>query len=283
MEPKRPWTATYRVQLSSGFTFNDLGALAPYLAELGISHVYLSPVLQAAPGSTHGYDGIDPTRLSSDLGGAAAYERASAVLEQHGLGQLVDIVPNHLATLYENPWWRDLLTNGPASKYAGYFDLRWHGTPPHIRLPVLGDELDTVVKARELRLDTNGGSEVVLRYYDALFPLALESRPDRSQFEAVNEDPAALLALLERQHYRLVYWKTSSREIDYRRFFDINGLAGLRVEDDAVFDDVHRLILELVREGHIDGLRIDHIDGLKDPARYLEKLRAAVGDTPIYV
>ncbi len=283
LEPNRPWTATYRIQLNSEFSFDDLAAVAPYLAELGISHVYLSPILQAAPGSTHGYDGIDPTRLSSDLGGTPAYERACATLQHHSLGQMVDVVPNHLATLYENPWWRDLLANGPESKYARYFDVRWHGTPPHIRLPALGAELEAVVKSRQLKLDAAGDGDIVVRYFGATFPLAPETQHEASQLAALNDDPDALLALLERQHYRLVYWKTAAWEIDYRRFFNINGLVGVRVEDDTVFDDVHRLVLGLVRDGRVDGLRIDHVDGLRDPAAYLQTLREAAGDVPIYV
>jgi (1->4)-alpha-D-glucan 1-alpha-D-glucosylmutase len=278
-----PWTATYRVQLNAGFRFDDLAAVAPYLAELGISHVYLSPLLQAAPGSTHGYDGADPTRLSSELGGAEAYERACEALELHGLGQLVDIVPNHLAATYENPWWRDVLRHGIESAYARYFDLRWRGSPPRIRLPVLGGKLDDAVRAGEVKLESRAGGEVVARYYDAIFPLAPETAPGASQLDAVSREPEALLALLQRQHYELVDWRTAAREIDYRRFFNINGLVGLRVEDEAVFRDSHRLILQLVHDGRVAGLRVDHIDGLRDPAAYLEHLQRATGDAPIYV
>ena len=181
LEPaERPWAATYRLQLNADFTFDDVAAIVPYLAELGISHVYFSPVLQATPGSSHGYDVADATRLSSDLGGAEAYERACEALAEHGIGQMWDIVPNHMTVSEANPWWWDVLRNGRASPYAAYFDLRWQpgakGSPEYVRLPVLGADLEAVLANGELCLEMDNG-QAVLRYYDTRFPLAPETVP----------------------------------------------------------------------------------------------------------
>ncbi len=225
-----------------------MASIAPYLAELGISHVYFSPVLQAAPGSTHGYDVADPTRLSDDLGGAAAYERACDALAEYGIGQMWDIVPNHMAVSETNPWWWDVLRNGRGSEYAAFFDLRWQpgakGSPEYIRLPVLGSDLESVLAKGELRLTMEEG-EPILRYYGARFPLSPETAPN-SGIEAYSLNSGLLLELLERQHYRLVYWRTASSFIDYRRFFDINGLVGARVEEPTEFKAAHQVVLEQV-------------------------------------
>ena len=286
LEPaERPWAATYRLQLNADFTFDDVAAVTPYLAELGISHVYFSPVLQAAPGSTHGYDVADPTRLSNDLGGPEAYERACEVLANHGIGQMWDIVPNHMVTGDANPWWWDVMRNGRSSQYAGYFDLRWQpgakGCPDYVRLPVLGADLETVLANGELRLAMEEG-EPVLRYYTAQFPVSPDTTP-KSGVEPYNADSGLFLDLLERQHYRLVYWRDAATEIDYRRFFDIDCLAGVRVEDPEVFEAFHRAVLDHVANKRVQGLRIDHIDGLRDPFEYLQRLRSAAPDARILV
>ncbi len=286
LEPaERPWAATYRLQLNAEFTFDDVAAIAPYLSELGISHVYLSPVLQATSGSTHGYDVADPTRLSDDLGGAEAYERACNALAEYGIGQLWDIVPNHMAASEANPWWWDVLRNGRGSEYAAYFDLRWQpggkGNPEYIRLPVLGADLETVLANGELRLSVEDG-QVVLRYYAARFPLSPETEPAQG-IEAYSLNTGLLLDLLERQHYRLVYWRHASEYIDYRRFFDINGLVGARVEEPAEFAAAHGVILAQVGQRRVQGLRVDHIDGLRDPLEYLFRLRNAAPESRILV
>jgi (1->4)-alpha-D-glucan 1-alpha-D-glucosylmutase len=286
LEPsERPWATTYRLQLNADFTFDDVVAIAPYLGELGISHVYFSPVLQAAPGSTHGYDVANPTHLSDDLGGPDAYERARHALAEYGIGQLWDIVPNHMAASEVNPWWWDVLRNGRGSQYASFFDLRWQpgiaDTPDYIRLPVLGADIGTVLEYHELRL-AQEDEHVVVRYYDARFPLSPETE-SAQDIEAYNQNAGLLMDLLERQHYRLVYWRHASEFIDYRRFFDINGLVGARVEEPAEFAAAHEVVLEQVRQGRVQGLRVDHIDGLRDPMEYLLRLRNVAPEARILV
>ncbi len=333
--------ATYRVQLHAGFTFDDAAAITGYLADLGVSHLYCSPYLQAAAGSTHGYDVTDHSRLSAELGGADGHGRMAKHLAQAGLGQILDIVPNHMA-LRANPWWWDVLENGPSSRYARYFDIDWD--PPQRKLtatvlmPVLADHYGRVLEAGELSVERRGGSFVV-RYHEHEAPVSprtldgllgraaeragsaelarlaaahgelphailtnpaavaerhtgkeeLRERLDGlcrsgpiadaidTEVDALNADPDALDQLLDRQNYRLAYWATASEELSYRRFFNIETLAGLRVEDPDVFDDTHRLILGLVRDGTVDGLRIDHVDGLADPEGYLRRLAETCG------
>ncbi len=344
--------ATYRLQLHAGFGFSDAAAITGYLADLGISHVYLSPVLQAAKGSTHGYDVVDPAAVNEELGGDQGYLDLQMALGEAALGQILDVVPNHMAVASrENRWWWDVLENGPSSIYAGYFDVDW-GTPetshPHnnsvVLLPILGDHYGRELEAGRFQLEHSKGTFTV-RYFEQQVPIAPRSldqlvakaarrlprgfdpgvraevesigtalgrlppswATDRAsvrerhrdkevlrarlmvlctqhpevdaalnaETEAVGSQPDSLDALLQRQNYRLAFWRTASEEGQYRRFFDINDLVGIRVEDDAVFADSHRLILRWLHEGVIDGLRVDHIDGLRDPRRYLERLEEA--------
>jgi (1->4)-alpha-D-glucan 1-alpha-D-glucosylmutase len=342
--------ATYRIQLHAGFSFDDAAAITGYLAALGVSHLYCSPVLQAAAGSTHGYDVVDHGRLNGELGGAAGYRRLAQARADAGLGLVLDIVPNHMALAGRaNAWWWDVLENGPSSRYAGHFDIDWD--PPERKLtatvlmPVLGDQYGRVLEAGELVLDRNGGSFTV-RYYDHEAPISprtlgeplaraaaragsaeLESlaaafgrlphghRTDPAavaerhrdkevlrdrladlcaarsevakaidaEIDALNRDPDALDDLLREQNYRLAYWRTGADELSYRRFFDIETLAGLRVEDEAVFEDTHRLILGLIADGTADGLRVDHVDGLADPEGYLERLQHATSGAYVVV
>ncbi|HEY7873778.1 MAG TPA: alpha-amylase family glycosyl hydrolase, partial [Actinomycetota bacterium] len=289
----RPVRATYRVQLHSGFTFDDAAALAPYLARLGISHLYCSPFLQAGRGSTHGYDVLAHDRLNEELGGEAGYDRMCAALDAAGIGQIVDIVPNHMAiSSRENVWWWDVLKDGPSSEYASYFDIDWD--PPESKLratilmPILGDHYGRVLERGEIRVDASGDDPVV-RYFDHVAPLSPASVEKFlgddvwSGAAGVNGDVDQLHDLLEAQNYRLSFWRTAMRELDYRRFFDINTLVALRQEDPAVFDATHALVLELVRTGRLDGVRVDHIDGLRDPAGYLARLRVAIGDAYLVV
>jgi (1->4)-alpha-D-glucan 1-alpha-D-glucosylmutase len=335
--------STYRVQLSKEFGFDDAAAIAGYLAELGVSHLYCSPYLQAAPGSTHGYDVVDPGRLNDELGGGPAYAGMVGALRAAGLGQVLDIVPNHMATDAANRWWWDVLENGPASRYAAVFDIDWDGgdrSAAHtVLVPVLGDHYGRVLEAGELAL-ARTGTEVTVRYHDMELPVSPRSLDEllaaaarragsealgriaegygalptsrltdeaavterheqhlalRGQLEellradapvaralddeidALNADPDRLDALLRRQNYRLAHWRTASEELDYRRFFNIESLIGVRVEDPEVFALTHRLIVELVKEGTVDGLRVDHVDGLRDPEKYLGDLAAATG------
>jgi len=342
---RAPRRATYRLQLQGSFTFADAARVAPYLAELGVSHAYLSPLLQAAKGSTHGYDVVDPWAVSEDLGGDEGYHALQAALGAAGLGQVLDIVPNHMAAKPANRWWWDVLENGPSSIYAGYFDIEW-GPPDAqprnlVLVPVLADHYGRELEAGRFELRRTGGGFVV-RYFDYELPVAprsidqlvaraarhlskanlrsqLESLADAlshlppswstsrasvkerhrdkellrerleelctahpsvavaldAELEALNANHDALDNLLSRQNYRLAFWRTAGEETQYRRFFDISDLVAIRPEDDAVFAASHRLILRWLKEGVIDGLRVDHIDGLRDPRTYLQRLRDA--------
>ena len=340
---RNPWPlSTYRVQLQPAFGFDDVTAIAPYLHRLGVSHLYASPYLQAAHGSTHGYDVIDHSRVNAELGGEEGHARMCATLGENDLGQVLDIVPNHMAIVGGNRWWWDVLENGPSSQYASYFDVDWD--PPEAKLrntvlmPILGDHYGRVLEAGEFRLERDGGGFTV-HYYDHVLPVAprslddllaaaarrcrsmeLESlatffgrlppsyltdrasvrerhrdkevlraslarllREEPAVADAVDAEVAAMNAdldrldnLLERQNYRLAFWRTAGRELDYRRFFDIHTLAALRAEDEAVLLDTHELIIRWLDEGVVDGLRIDHPDGLRDPEGYLRRLAREV-------
>ena len=345
--PIPPPRATYRVQMHAGFTFDDAADLAGYLNDLGISHLYLSPILQAAAGSKHGYDVVDPTRVNVELGGDAGHERLCRALGEADLGQLLDVVPNHMAiTGRDNAWWWDVLANGPASVYAEYFDVDWDSPAGGLRntvlLPILGEPYGYELESGHLVVVRSGGSFVV-EYFDhaaPLDPVSLESLllraavrmdphdearveleraatalarlpastvtdtasaeerriggetlrarlvelcdEDPAVAEAIDDEVAAVNAdidvlheLLDRQNYRLAWWRTAGESLDYRRFFDINDLAAIRVEEPRVFADSHGLILDWLAHGVIDGVRVDHIDGLLDPGRYLTRLAGA--------
>lgn len=342
--------ATYRVQMRQSFDFDAAAGIADYLAALGVSHLYSSPILQASAGSAHGYDVVDPQRANEELGGAEGHARLLAALQRAGLRLALDIVPNHMAIGgRDNAWWWDVLENGPSSRYAAYFDVDWD--PPEAKLrnavlmPILGDHYGRELEAGEIRLAREDGGFVV-RYKDHVLPVAPRSldaplaqaaercgsdelafladtfgmlplatrtdtlsvmrrhrdkevlrrsldglcRSDQNVADAIdatlteiNATPQALDELLERQNYRLTYWRAAERELDYRRFFDINTLAGLRAEDERVFDDTHALILRWVEQGALDGLRVDHIDGLRDPDAYLRRLRERAPDVWLVV
>jgi (1->4)-alpha-D-glucan 1-alpha-D-glucosylmutase len=286
----RPRAATYRVQLHAGFTFDDAAAVTGYLAGLGVSHLYCSPYLQAAAGSTHGYDVVDHGRLNAELGGEAGHGRLVRRLAEAGLRQVLDIVPNHMAVGDRaNRWWWDVLANGPDSRFADYFDIDWDPPQPELAglvlVPVLGDHYGRVLEAGELTVAERDGA-LYVRYYERELPLSRHATDElvrrygevsRHDIDALNHDHGALDTLLRRQNYRLASWRTAAEQLNYRRFFDITSLAGLRVEDPQVFADSHRLILRLMRGdgeagGTLDGLRIDHIDGLADPEGYLRRL-----------
>ncbi len=348
MHPKP--VATYRVQFRPDFGFDQAAGLVSYLAALGVSHLYASPCLQAVKGSTHGYDVVDPSRANEELGGAEAHMRLCEALQTAGLGLMLDVVPNHMAIHSEqNPWWWDVLENGPSSRYATCFDVDWEASeqrwPDKVLLPVLDDHYGRVLEEGKLRLSHNEGA-FALHYQEHVFPVdpssltgllgrAAEScgsemlaflaqsharlpRPTVTARQAVerrhrdkavlvgllarlchedpgvaaavdaevkrlNFNPDALDALLDDQNYRLAFWRTASRELGYRRFFDIKDLAGLRVEDMEVFRATHALPVEWVRKGWVHGLRIDHPDGMRNPAEYLRRLREACPDAWIVV
>ncbi len=273
-------TSTYRVQLGADLTLDDVAARVPYLAALGVTHVYLSPVLQAAPGSTHGYDVVDHDEISAVLGGLPALHRLADAAHDAGLGLVLDIVPNHMAV--PTPVWHNralwsVLAEGAQSPFASWFDVDWSAGDGAVLMPVLGERIGAVVASGDLRLEQEvvpgQGDEpqCVLRYFDHVFPV----RPGTEQLP--------LGELLERQHYRLAYWRVADEELNYRRFFDVGTLAAIRVEDPAVFDATHALVLRLLDEGVLDGLRIDHPDGLADPAGYLERLREKSGGAWVVV
>ncbi len=342
---RMPLKATYRLQLGPTFTFEHAGAVVPYLAQLGVSHVYLSPIWQAFPGSTHGYDVIDHARINTELGGMAGFYTFAAIAHEHRLGIILDLVPNHVGIKgATHPWWRDVLRYGPQSPYAGYFDIDWIGQPQMpsgvLSCPVLGQPFGLALEAGEFRVAMLE-DELVIRYHDATFPVApasyasvfglptaeerelasdaaleecmnlldamksaapAEAEVERRRFSEILAREPALRAWCERraeafngtvgdahsfdrleelmrlQPYRLVYWRVSAEETNYRRFFDINELAAIRVEDEAVFEATHRLVRELVHAGLVDGLRIDHVDGLYDPERYLRRLNDYLAD-----
>lgn len=277
---------TYRLQLSRDFPFAAAAACAGYLASLGVTHLYCSPFLQAAPGSTHGYDVVDPTRINDELGGEDGFRSLLAVLEQHGLKLLMDIVPNHMATAgpFNRRWW-DILEHGRSSRYAGHFDIDWEPAMSNVKgkvlLGVLADRYGRELEAGSLTLERRG-PDVVVRYHDQVFPISSESL-EGVDLAAVAGDPDALDALLQRQSYRLAYWRTAQEELNYRRFFTVDTLIGVRVERDEVLRDTHRLVFDLVAEGSVAGLRIDHLDGLRDPEGYLKTLRAAAPEAYVVV
>jgi (1->4)-alpha-D-glucan 1-alpha-D-glucosylmutase len=284
--PDRAPRCTYRLQLSKDFTFEAAASRARYLASLGVSHVYSSPLLQAAAGSGHGYDVVDPHRINAELGGERGFRRFVGVLAEHGLKLLMDVVPNHMATAGRtNPWWWDLLLNGQSSPYAGYFDIDWDPQMSHLKgkvlLGVLADRYGNELEAGRLALDYDG-DELVVRYNDQEFPISRDSL-DGQQVDAVRGDVDALDALLQRQHYRLAYWRTAQEELNYRRFFTVDSLIGLRVELEQVLRDSHRLVFELLARGDVDGLRVDHVDGLLNPQAYLSTLRAAAPNAYLVV
>jgi len=268
--------STYRVQLRPpaadhpGFGFDDAAAAVPYLARLGVTTLYCSPWLQAAPGSAHGYDVVDHGRLSEDLGGQPAFDRMVAACRAAGLGIVLDVVPNHTAVgapESQNAAWWGLLRDGRTSAYALWFDVEWDGAdnPGKVLVPVLGAALGDVTGQLQLAGDR-------IRYHDHVVPVAPGT--------LVEGD---VLATLERQSYRLSHWRVAGQELNYRRFFDVTTLAGVRVEEAEVFDDTHRLLLQQVRDGVVDGLRIDHPDGLADPEGYLARLAERTGGAWVVV
>jgi (1->4)-alpha-D-glucan 1-alpha-D-glucosylmutase len=321
-------TATYRLQLRGGMTFEKAAGLVPYLAELGVSHLYLSPIFEAAHGSTHGYDVTDCNRLDPVLGGDAGFARLTDALAQHGLGLIVDFVPNHMAATPHNRWWRDVLEWGRESSYSQHFDIDW--SAPRLILPILakpyGDslidgtiglnlddatgELSFTVGDLELPAAPASYAAVLSGTGDAAFAALAEdfaaatlgnvaelkrtlaqflTKPDMRaaldrRLKSVTADKEALHALHERQVWRLAHWRAAREALTYRRFFEISDLVGLKVEREDVFRDVHARLLALVEQGKINGVRLDHIDGLADPKGYLGRLQAALGDrAPFYL
>ena len=331
--------STYRLQLHAGFTFDDAAAVADYLKALGVSHVYCSPYLQAIPGSTHGYDVVDPERPNEELGGEEGHSRFCQRLKELGLGQLLDIVPNHMALGQQNRYWWDVIENGPSSRYATWFDIDWQSVEAKLQnkvlIPVLGDQYGRELSSGRIKMEYTG-ERFQVRYVDNLFPVAPRSlsnlllkaaeyahsdtlhfiagsfarlpspelsdrgvasarhrdktviyrmlkrlckeQPEVSAaisrgVDELNHEMDALDEVLNQQSYRLAYWRTADQELGYRRFFDVNTLIGLRMEREHVFEATHSRILQWFENGVLDGVRVDHPDGLRDPQQYFERLR----------
>jgi (1->4)-alpha-D-glucan 1-alpha-D-glucosylmutase len=289
--------ATYRLQFNEHFRLTDALALVPYLRDLGISHIYASPLFRAVPHSTHGYDVCDFTRLNPEIGTEADLEKLAKALHGGKMGLVLDIVPNHMGIASpENVWWWDVLKNGRASKFAKYFDIDWNSPDPKLRgkilVPILGGEYERILERGELLIGARAArlrgdepttrgravrapaAEFILRYRQHEFPLAPDSISKSISVEQFNSNPAALDGLIQRQNYRLAFWRDGDRKINYRRFFAVSALAALRIEDEKIFNDVHTLVRKWIENGWLDGLRVDHPDGLRDPVNYLQRLRA---------
>lgn len=256
-------TATYRLQLREGMDFEGAEQLVPYLRDLGVSHLYLSPVFTAAPGSTHGYDVTDPNEIDPALGGRGGLQSLSDALHDAGLGLVLDIVPNHMAFTVDNPWLADVLRHGRESRYAQHFDIDW--SAGRLRLPWLGAPFSDLVASRKIAFENGEMIAPGLRV-----PLAMPAKAD-------------IFATHDAQPWRLTHWRTEAAAITHRRFFTVTGLIGVRVEDASVFEDMHRLTFDLIETGVADALRVDHVDGLSDPGEYLDRLRGRLPDTPIWV
>lgn len=269
--------STYRIQFNKEFTFKKFVEIIPYLRQLGVGTVYASPIAAATPGSTHGYDVTDSNTVNEEIGSRDELENVMAGVAAAGMGWLQDIVPNHMAYTTNNAWVRDVLLKGKASEYSDYFDVDWShpASEGRIMLPILGKPLDAVIANGEITIVKENG-EYGVKLYDNVYPLAIPAGiqvdPDK-----INE-PATLKQILDQQHYELCEWQTTNTRINYRRFFTINGMICLNIQKDKVFEAYHMFVKELLQKGQIQGLRIDHIDGLYDPTAYLEQLRALAGD-----
>src|ERR1043166_3467752 len=297
----RRLTATYRLQMNAGFTLRRARTRVDYFARLGVSHLYCSPVFAARSGSMHGYDVVDPTRINTELGTEDDLRALAEDLHAKDMGLILDIVPNHMGIGAENRYWDDVLTYGERSRYARWFDIDWSANPGERRrliLPILGDELDRVLERGELSVRLRWGDTPRIEYFNHSFPIDPSTLPPELQLAQADPEetgelanlysgPAArdrLKELLDAQRYELVSFRRASSDINYRRFFDVAELVGVRVEDPDVFAETHSLVLRLTREGIADGLRVDHIDGLRDPLGYLTRLRAALpAETTIFV
>ncbi len=267
----QPLTATYRLQLRGGVDFAAAETFLPHLCDLGISHLYLSPIFTAQAGSTHGYDVTDPNEIDPALGGRAGIDALVAKAAQAGIGLILDIVPNHTAFSPENPMLRDVLRHGQASRFSAHFDIDWSD---RLLLPFLDEPFDVALEAGRIHLSAAADGPV-MQVADMQIPLAPGSDAATS--------PDAIRALHDAQAWRLTHWERERDSITHRRFFNVTGLIGMRVEDAAVFDDLHRLTFDLVDKGLVQGIRIDHIDGLADPATYLDRLKTRLGETPVWV
>ncbi len=277
--------STYRLQIRKTFDLDAAAEVVPYLHDLGVSWAYLSPLLKATEGSDHGYDVVDPTQVDPARGGAAGLDRFAGAARRAGLGILIDTVPNHMGISQpaQNPWWWDVLTLGRDSRYAEAFDIDWDFGGGRIRVPILGAHIDEVIAAGDVSIDpaaTDLAPHGVVRFYgEHVLPLA----PGSVAGGEALEDPLVIRDILQRQHWEAIFWRREAAELNYRRFFAVTTLTGVRVEIPWVFDQTHVEVLRWIREGLADGLRIDHPDGLVDPGGYLERLSTATGGAYVLV
>jgi len=292
---KRIPSATYRLQFNKTFTFQQAREILDYLRELGISDVYASPLFQAGPESTHGYDTCSFGKINPNIGSDEDFDRFTSDLKERGLGLLLDLVPNHMSATLSNAWWFDVLENGRESRYGNFFDVNWEAENLALRgkvmLPILEDEYRKVLEAGKLRFVCENGKPFIT-YYDRKFPVNAQSltacgitNPESMSKDLNGTAGGArswdnLDALIQRQHYLLAYWRDAAREINYRRFFDVTEMVALKMELPEVFRETHQLVFGWLTSGRITGLRIDHPDGLWDPKQYLERLQK---DRPLYV
>lgn len=281
MQRAHPVLSTYRLQFHRGFPFSSAQAAAGYLARLGVTHVYSSPILAARAGSLHGYDVISYDEINPELGGAEGFHAMAKQLRREGLGIILDIVPNHVAVGGDdNAMWLDLLKHGRGSRYASWFDVDFDERDPvlggRIHVPFLGEPFQDALDQGKIALvEDRVRQGFALRYGEHLFPLRVENDAEiRRAGQGAYRDPERLRALIEQQHYQLDYWRNASDRLNWRRFFEITQLAGIRIEEPEAFEAAHRIAFSLYEEGLIDGLRIDHVDGLADPAAYCAGLRA---------
>ncbi len=291
LPPPRIPRATYRLQFNERFRLADGAALVPYLADLGISHLYTSPLFRACAHSVHGYDVCDYHQLNPELGTETDLMHLVTALREHGLGLMLDIVPNHMGVWTpENRWWWDVLKHGPASEFARYFDIDWQSPNPQLHgkvlAPLLSDDYDKVLQRGELQI-VRVEQHLLLKHFEHLLPLTPGSLPGEAGAECANgnskavndwlkelgNNQAALDTLIRQQHYLPVCWREADTRLNYRRFFGIVTLAAVRVEDEDVFKDSHALVRSWLKHGWVDALRVDHPDGLRDPGQYLQRLR----------
>ncbi len=280
--------ATYRFQFHEGFQIRDALALVPYLHELGVSHVYASPLFKARPHSTHGYDVCDFNQLNPELGTDAGLAELVGALRARGMGLVIDIVPNHMGIGGpENHWWWDVLTYGRESAFAKFFDIDWEPADARLRgkvlVPILGDRYHRLLEKREIWVEERDG-KWLLRHGENLLPLNPRSlKALKGNLEELNSNPSNLHALIEQQCYRLTYFGRANWELNYRRFFHIVEMAALSIENQQVFAEVHGLVRNWLERGWLDGLRVDHPDGLRDPGQFLDRLNEIAPDAWIVV